>query len=105
MSPSHRRLAAGAGLALVLLFLFFRGVEWPALRAAFRTADPLFLAGVVAATIVTYLARAWRWGFLLAPLARVPFLRLFSAPLVGFMSGLLVPRAGAVARPSPVPAH
>ena len=105
MSPSHRRLAAGAVLAVALLFLFFRGVDWPALRAAFRAADPLFLAGVVAATIVTYLARAWRWGYLLAPLARVPFFRLFSATLVGFMSGLLVPRAGEVVRPYLVARH
>src|SRR5439155_2853055 len=92
-------LAAGAVLAVALLFLFFRGVDWPALRAAFRAADPLFLAGVVAATIVTYLARAWRWGYLLAPLARVPFFRLFSATLVGFMSGLLVRLSGSVVRP------
>jgi uncharacterized protein (TIRG00374 family) len=99
MSPTHRRLAAGGLLALGLLWLFFRGVDWAALMAAFRAADRRFLAGVVAATLVTYLARAWRWGYLLAPLARVPFMRLLSATLVGFMSGLLVPRAGEVVRP------
>jgi len=105
MSSTHRRLAAGGLLALGLLLLFFRGVDWTALRAAFRSADAPFLAGVVAATIVTYLARAWRWGYLLAPLARVPFLRLFSVTLVGFMSGLLVPRAGEVVRPYLIARH
>jgi hypothetical protein len=99
MTSTHRRLAAGGVLALVLLAFFFRGVDWSALGAAFRTADPLLLCGVVLATVVTYLARAWRWGYLLAPLARVPFVRLFSATVVGFMSGLLVPRAGEVVRP------
>jgi uncharacterized protein (TIRG00374 family) len=43
--------------------------------------------------------RSWRWGYLLEPLARVPFARLFSATVVGFMTGLVVPRAGEVVRP------
>jgi glycosyltransferase 2 family protein len=105
MSSTNRRLLAGGVLALALLGLFFRGVDWAALKAAFRSADPWFLGGVVVATLVTYLARAWRWGYLLAPLARVPFLRLFSVTLVGFMSGLLVPRAGEVVRPYLVARH
>jgi hypothetical protein len=46
-----------------------------------------------------YTVRAWRWGGLLAPLARVPFSRLFSATIVGFMVGLLIPRAGELIRP------
>lgn len=105
MSSTHRRLVAGGVLALALLGLFFRGVDWAALRTAFRSADPWFLAGVVVATVITYLARAWRWGYLLAPLARVPFPRLFSVTLIGFMSGLLIPRAGEVVRPYLVARH
>jgi uncharacterized protein (TIRG00374 family) len=93
------RLAAGAAVAIALLLLFFRGVDWATLGTALRGAHPGFLLGVVAVTIVTYLTRAWRWGYLLAPLARVPFLDLFSATAVGFMTGLVVPRAGEVVRP------
>jgi hypothetical protein len=99
MSSRRWRLAGGALLALVLLALFFRGVDWAALGAAFRSANHTYLAGVVAITVVTYVLRAWRWGSLLAPLARVPFADLFSATFVGFMTGLLVPRAGEVVRP------
>jgi uncharacterized protein (TIRG00374 family) len=91
------------GLSLLLagglLFLFFRGVDWNAMGRALRAADPIYLCGVVLVTLVTYAARAWRWGFLLAPLARVPFPRLFSATVIGFMTGLLIPRAGEVVRP------
>jgi len=93
------RLLAGGLVALGLLALFFRGVDWSSLRAAFRSSDPRFLAAVVGVTILTYVIRAWRWGYLLAPLARVSFPRLVSATFVGFMSGLLVPRAGEVVRP------
>jgi hypothetical protein len=93
------RLAAGGVLALGLLALFFRGVDWSALVAALRSARPGFLLGVVLLSVVTYLIRALRWGYLLAPLARVPFLDLFAATTVGFMTGLFVPRAGEVVRP------
>jgi uncharacterized protein (TIRG00374 family) len=99
MSSRRWRLAGGALLALVLLALFFRGVDFQELGTAFRTANHLYLAGVVAITIVTYFLRAWRWGSLLEPLARVPMRDLVSATFVGFMTGLLVPRAGEVVRP------
>ena len=93
------RVALSLLLAVGLLLLFFRGVDWSAMGRALRAADPVYLTGVVLVTLVVYAARAWRWGFLLAPLARVPFLNLFSATFVGFMSGLLIPRAQEVVRP------
>ena len=93
------RLLAGALLAVLLLYFFFRGVDLDAIVAAFRTADPRGLLAVAVITVLTYAVRAWRWGALLAPLARVPFGRLFSATLVGFMTGLVIPRAGEVVRP------
>jgi uncharacterized protein (TIRG00374 family) len=98
-SVSRGRLLLGGLVALGLLALFFRGVDWPALGAAFRSADRRLMGAVALVTIASYAVRAWRWGYLLAPLARVPFARLFAATWVGFMAGLLVPRAGEVVRP------
>jgi uncharacterized protein (TIRG00374 family) len=96
---ARRRLLGGGLLAAVLLFVFFRGVRWEELGEAFRNAQPRYLAGVLLATLLTYTLRAWRWGHLLAPVTRVSFGRLLSATYVGFMTGLLVPRAGEVVRP------
>jgi glycosyltransferase 2 family protein len=93
------RLALGGLLGLGLLLLFLRGVQWGALVTALTSARKLDLFLVVLATVVMYLFRAWRWGYLLAPLARVQFGHLLSATVVGFMSGLLVPRAGEILRP------
>jgi uncharacterized protein (TIRG00374 family) len=93
------RLLAGAVLALVLLYFFLRGVAWAEIASAMRSADRVDLALVVASTVLVYVARAWRWGYLLTPLASVPFRRLFSATVIGFMTGLVVPRAGEVVRP------
>ena len=77
----------------------FRGMDFPTLGRALAKADPLCLAGVVLAALITYLLRAWRWGYLLAPMARVPLGELFSATCIGFMTGLVVPRAGEIVRP------
>lgn len=93
------RLAAGALVALLLLFLFLRGVEWPSLKAALLGARPWPLAGLVVATIGTYWLRAFRWGFLLKPLGQVPVSRLFPVTILGFLAGFVIPRAGEVLRP------
>jgi len=89
----------GAVLAVVLLAFFFRGVDWSALGTALREARLLPLVGLVVVTLGVYSARAWRWGDLLLPLGRVPYPDLFSATMVGFASGLLIPRAGELLRP------
>ena len=100
MSTSFRlRLAFGTLLALGLMAFVFRGMDFPTLGRALAKADPLCLAGVVLAALITYLLRAWRWGYLLAPMARVPLGELFSATCIGFMTGLVVPRAGEIVRP------
>lgn len=99
MTSQRGQLLGGALLALVLLAFFFRGVDWAALGGALRDARILPLAGLVLVTLAVYSVRAWRWGDLLLPLGRVPFADLFSATMVGFASGLLIPRAGELLRP------
>jgi uncharacterized protein (TIRG00374 family) len=95
------RLAIGGVLALLLLYWFFRGMDLERLGTALSKAKdrPHYLLGVLGVTVLVYLARAWRWGYLLSPLARVSLMDLFSATMVGFGSGLLIPRAGEILRP------
>jgi uncharacterized protein (TIRG00374 family) len=93
------RLLLGALLAVVLLALFFQGMNWADLGKALREARLLPLAGFALVTLGVYAARAWRWGDLLAPLGRVGFGDLFSATMVGFTSAMLIPRAGELVRP------
>jgi uncharacterized protein (TIRG00374 family) len=99
VTGSRLRLGLGILLAIGLFLFFFKGMDWAALGRAIRTADPTLLLGVVLAAIATYLLRAWRWGYLLSPMARVPFPDLVSATTVGFMTALAVPRAGEIVRP------
>jgi hypothetical protein len=98
-------MALSAVFAAVLLFIFFKGMDWAAVGEAFRRADPWYMAGVVLVTAAVYALRSWRWGYLLKPLAEVPFPRLFSVTVLGFAAGLVVPRAGEVLRPYLVARH
>jgi uncharacterized membrane protein YbhN (UPF0104 family) len=93
------QLLTGFALAAGLLAWFLHGQNWSEIGEAFRHARPLDLAGLVLFTIVAYIVRSWRWGYLYRPLARVPFKDLLSATYIGFMSALLVPRSGEVLRP------
>jgi glycosyltransferase 2 family protein len=89
----------GGILALLLLYWVFRGTDLKTLGRVLAGARPGYLLGVVAVTVVVYLVRSWRWGYLLAPLARVPLLDLFSATMVGFGSAMIIPRAAEILRP------
>lgn len=93
------QLLIGILLAGGLLAWFLKGQKWSEIGDAFQRAHLGYLAGLVAATVVAYAIRAWRWGLLYRPLAAVPFHDLHSATYVGFMSGQIVPRAGEVLRP------
>jgi uncharacterized membrane protein YbhN (UPF0104 family) len=100
LTGRHRgRLVLGGLVAILLLFFFFRGVDARALGAALRSAHPGWLSGIVVSAVLTYLLRAWRWGALLQPLAAVPFGRLVRVTVIGFMSGLFIPRASEIVRP------
>jgi uncharacterized membrane protein YbhN (UPF0104 family) len=68
-SKRFLRLALGVLAALLLLAVFFRGIDAEALLAVLRQARPLPLVGVVLSSLATYAIRSWRWGDLLAPRA------------------------------------
>ena len=95
------RLAAGALLAGVLLWLFFRGVDREAVRTALGTARPSWLLASLLLTLLHFVLRAWRWRLLLTPLR--PGLRLrplLDAVVAGYAVTFLLPgRLGEVFRP------
>jgi len=93
------RLLLGVVLAALLLTVVFWQVDWDELQGALRGASIGPLLGLSAVTVGVYAFRAWRLGFLLAPLGRVRFVDLFSATYVGFAAGLIIPRAQEILRP------
>jgi len=88
------------GLAVGLMALFLRNADlgqvWASVTAA-RT-DYLLLALML--TSLTFLVRAERWQYLLAPLGPTRFSVVFRTTVIGFAASAVLPaRAGEVIRP------
>ena len=91
-------LLVGAGFA----YLAFRDMRWDAMAEAFAAADYLWLFPFFGSLALVQLLRAWRWVFLLEPIApKMPSTwRVLTVSWVGFMAIIALPlRLGEVVRP------
>jgi glycosyltransferase 2 family protein len=87
-------------LTVGLLAFFFRNADMGAVWAETRRARPWPLVAVLGLTALTYVLRALRWQYLLAPLGAVRFSSAFRTTVIGFAAISLLPaRAGEVIRP------
>jgi len=90
----------GVAISAVALWLTLRGKDLGEVWLAMRQADYRFLLLYLPFWAVIHLARTWRWGILLEPVARVPFGKLNAASAVGWMALVIMPfRLGEFARP------
>jgi uncharacterized protein (TIRG00374 family) len=87
-------------LTLALLAFFLRGADMREVWAETRRADPGDLLLALLATAATYVLRALRWQYLLAPIGPTHFSTAFRTTVIGFAASALLPaRAGEVIRP------
>jgi uncharacterized protein (TIRG00374 family) len=87
-------------LTLGLLAFFLRNADMGAVWTETRRASPIPLVLAVIVTGATYVLRALRWQYLLAPLGHVSFGNAFQTTVIGFAATFLLPaRAGEVIRP------
>src|SRR5918996_997996 len=87
-------------LTLGLLGFFFRNADMGGVWAETRRANGGLLVAAVIATLATYLLRAFRWQYLLAPIGPTHFATAFRTTVIGFAASFLLPaRAGEVIRP------
>lgn len=93
-------LAASIVLTAVFLFLAFRGTALRQIWESLQRANYWWLLLSFAILMAGHVVRAWRWGFLLAPMKEGIGLRnLFSGVIIGYFVNNLLPRAGEIARP------
>lgn len=90
-------------LALGLLWLFGRKLNWDEVRRTVSQSNPYFLAAAVLIISLAYLLRACRWGALLKPIVHARLADLFAATTVGFTAVFLIGRTGEVVRPVVLP--
>src|SRR5688572_15587596 len=87
-------------LAIALFAWFLRHANLPEVWAQVRRARVDLLAAGFAAVVATYVIRAWRWQYLLAPIGPTRFRTAFRTTVIGFAAlGVLPARAGDVLRP------
>ena len=98
--PSRVRTVLILLLTLGLLWFFFRNADMPRVWAEMRHARAPLLLAAVLVTGLTYVLRALRWQYLLAPIGHTHFSNAFRATVIGFAATFLLPaRAGEIIRP------
>ncbi len=98
--PSRVRTVLILLLTIGLLGYFLRNADMSQVWAEIRRARPSLLVGAVLITGLTYVLRALRWQYVLAPLGVTHFSNAFRATVIGFAATFLLPaRAGEVIRP------
>ncbi len=91
--------AVGLALSAVAVYVLLKQVSARELWSNLRRADPGWLFAACLLTVVVYWLRAWRWGEILSPVARVSGSRLFATTMVGFLAINVLPaRLGEVVR-------
>ena len=87
-------------LTIGLLAFFLRNADMAGVWAETRRARPDFLVLALMVTALTYVLRALRWQYLLAPIGSTHFGNAFRTTVIGFAASFLLPaRAGEVIRP------
>lgn len=90
-------------LAVVGAFLIYKlsawGFDWSLFVSSLWNIQPGWIAASIAATLLTYVARAFRWQVLLNPLKSVRMGPLITTNVLGFSAIYLLGRAGELVRP------
>jgi uncharacterized protein (TIRG00374 family) len=87
-------------LTVGLLAYFLRNADMAGVWTETRRARAGLLVLAVGATVLTYVLRAFRWQYLLAPIGHARFSTAFETTTIGFAASFLLPaRAGEVLRP------
>lgn len=88
------------GLAVGLVFLFLRNADLERVWGSVTSARTDLLIVSLLLNMSTFLIRAERWQYLLAPLGKARFSVVFRTTVIGFAASAVLPaRAGEVIRP------
>src|SRR5215510_485241 len=89
-----------AVVAVILAYKFMDwNFDWSLFASSLWNVQPFWLGASIIATLLTYVARAFRWQVLLNPLKPVRMGPLISTNVLGFSAIYLLGRAGELVRP------
>jgi uncharacterized protein (TIRG00374 family) len=97
----------GVGLAIGLLYLALRNVDFDGMWRALEVANYWWLVPIAGVMLTAHFLRAWRWRMFLDALPesessaggkRVELKTAFYAVMIGYLLNMVIPRLGEVAR-------
>jgi len=88
-----------AGIGVYLIYQFRGAFDWSLFLSSLWNIQFGWMAASVVATLLTYVARAFRWQILLNPMKRVHIGPLASTNLLGFCAIYIFGRPGELVRP------
>ena len=86
-----RDVLIGLAVGAICLLFAFKNVEFHKMWEAFKRAQYLYFIPALAILFFSHLLRAWRWQFLLSPVAQIRLSTLYSALLIGYMVNTFLP--------------
>lgn len=87
------------GLAAVLLWVSFRGIDFGDMWAVLREANYWWLLPAIAFSVLSFFIRARRWVLLIEPLGSTPgLMNTYHAVVTGYFANMIFPRLGEVAK-------
>ena len=93
------RAALFLGLAVLSLWVSFRGIDFGDLWAVLRKANYWWLLPAIIFSLLSFLIRARRWILLIEPLGSVPgLMNTYHAIVTGYFANMIFPRLGEVAK-------
>jgi uncharacterized protein (TIRG00374 family) len=93
------RITLSILVALILLYVAFRGSDFEKLVSSLKRANYFWVFSFVPILLISHVFRAWRWKYLLGPIKKdVSIRNLFSALMIGYMVNNFVSRIGEVVR-------
>ena len=97
--PSWLPQVLGYGLSIGCLLWVLHGYRVSELLPAIRSLDWRWMSVAILADLAVYVAHAWRWNTLLAPVVRLRFWRTVQAIYIGLFANEVLPlRAGELIR-------
>ena len=95
----RRKALIGGVISLVFMYLALRKVDYSDLWSTLQGARWSYLIPNIMLVVGVMTIRAWRWQLILRPIARVPYARVYSSTMIGFMANNVLPaRLGEIAR-------
>lgn len=95
----RRKALIGGLISLVFMYLALRKVDYSVLWQTLQSARWGYLIPNIVLVVGVMFIRAWRWQLILRPVGEVPFARVYSSTMIGFMVNNVLPaRLGEIAR-------